>query len=260
MAKKAKPFTTEVDLCKAFLAAVPTKDWTAYAETAGWDILLVRADGAQVGIQAKLRLNADVVSQAIEDGYSYRVTAPGPDFRAVLVPDSDAGGFDRIAAYIGFTIIRMRVVSEAERKWWGYPRAPAFSPGLPNDRYSDHNWYECFPSKRCKLPEYVPDVDAGAPSPVQLTEWKIGALKLQATLEAHGYVTREDFKHLHIDHRRWTAVGGWLRRCHCGLGFFSPNGLGFDKQHPRVYAEIKAKANDWMMKRVGPDGHRNSLL
>lgn len=239
MTKKTKPFATEVDLCKAFLAAVPKKDWTAYPETASWDILMVRADGVQVGIQAKLRLSTAVINQAIESGYSYRVDAPGPDFRAVLVPDADAGGFDRIAAHIGFTIIRMSF---------------GFTPSLPTLRWHDHFWHECFPVKRCRLPEYVPDVAAGAPSPVQLTDWKISALKLEATLEAHGYVTREDFKHLQIDHRRWTAAGGWLERCHCGAGWFSRRGLRFHKEHPRVYGEVKAKAGQWMRKRDGDKG------
>ena len=54
-------FRSEADLCAAFLAALErehAKKWMAYAETAGWDILLVRLkDGFQIGIQAKLALN-----------------------------------------------------------------------------------------------------------------------------------------------------------------------------------------------------------
>jgi hypothetical protein len=49
---EVKAKTSEADLCAGFIAAA-TKggSWTAYAETAGYDILMVRAsDGVQIGI------------------------------------------------------------------------------------------------------------------------------------------------------------------------------------------------------------------
>ena len=63
---KSKPFASEADLCAAFLAwAARTAPGVAcYAEWAGWDILLVYPEGFQLGIQAKLRLNAEVIGQA----------------------------------------------------------------------------------------------------------------------------------------------------------------------------------------------------
>lgn len=62
-----KPFPTEAALCAAFIAAIDKRAWTPYAETAGWDILLVRkVDGFQIGVQAKLVFNLDVVNQAID--------------------------------------------------------------------------------------------------------------------------------------------------------------------------------------------------
>lgn len=74
MTKKTPEFAKESDLCAAFIAAVSRpaeryeieRDrWVVYPETADFDILLRReADGAQIGIEAKLRLNAYVVSQA----------------------------------------------------------------------------------------------------------------------------------------------------------------------------------------------------
>lgn len=78
---KQKPFATEAELCARFIAAIGA-DWTAYAETEGWDILLVRkADGFQIGIEAKLKFNLDVVTQALETN-TYAVVSPGPDCRA----------------------------------------------------------------------------------------------------------------------------------------------------------------------------------
>jgi hypothetical protein len=77
--------------------------------SAGWDILLVRkADGLQIGIQAKLRCNVDVINQTLEEYGTWSADKAGPDCRAILVPYSEARGFDRIAHYIGFTIIGCR--------------------------------------------------------------------------------------------------------------------------------------------------------
>jgi hypothetical protein len=227
---KSKTFATEVDLCAAFLAAIP-KEWTAYAETCGWDILLVRnEDGFQIGIEAKLRLKTEVINQTIEEYGYIACDRSGPDCRAVLVPNGDGGGFNRIASYIGFTIIRME------------PARHGFRPMLPkiNDRYrSMDEWHEWAPTQRHKLPEYVPDVRAGSPSPVQLTAWKIGALRLQATIEKNGFITRTDFRSFGLDHRRWLAREfQWLEQSINGY-VKGPHFPNFAAQHPSVFEQIK---------------------
>lgn len=240
--RKLAPFATEVALCERFISAVG-KDWTAYAETGGWDILLVRAaDGFQVGIQAKLRLNADVINQAIDE-YLWDVDKPGPDCRAVMVPRGSTGGFSRIADHLGLTVISV----DGTRP--NYVRGPVFWPALPGLGINDHtetHWHEHAPARRHKLPDYVPDVPAGARSPVQLTKWKIAAIKIAVTMEKRGFVTRADFKRHRIDHRRWLAPENkWLvvsdGRFTAGARF--PN---LKEQHPRVYAEILAEAAEWL--------------
>lgn len=237
---KTKPFATEVDLCAAFLAALNTELWTPYAETAGWDILLVRKiDGFQIGIQAKLSLNVDVVNQAIEESALWSSRA-GPDCRAVLVPEGGTGKLSRICDYVGLVVIIMYAAGHHYRR-------ASFNPRLPDSQtvpYQD-SWHEWAPTKRHKLPEYVPDVKAGSSAPLQLTDWKIKAIKLAVLLDVRGKVTRDDFKHLAIDHRRWIA-NEWLRVDKDGyVAGGMPN---FKRQHPRVYAEIAAKADTWMPK------------
>lgn len=241
--KQANPFSTEAELCARFIAAIG-EAWTAYAETAGWDILLVRkADGFQIGIEAKLKLNAHVISQALEEYGAWHAAHSGPDCRAVMVPDGQANYFGRISAYIGLTIITVHAPFERG------VRGPAFQPYLPTDDGSLREyWHEWCPIKRHTLPEYVPDVAAGVSAPTRLTQWKIAALKIAVTIEQRGFVTREDFKHHKIDHRRWLAAETqWLQndggKYVAGERF--PN---FKAQHPKVYAEIAADAKDWLPK------------
>lgn len=240
MTAREKPFATEADLCRRFLAGVAkVGGWTSYAETQGWDILLVRdEDGFQIGIEAKLKFNLHVINQALESG-QYSVMSPGPDCRAVMVPDSEYG-FEKIAAYVGFTVIRVR--PESKFGYGGY----IFDPALPKSKdsgFSDH-WHEWCPAKRHELPEYVPDVAAGSSAPLQLTDWKISAIKIAITLERRGYVTRADFKHHGIDHRRWLSPTGWLRFID---GRYVAGGMpDFKGQHPKAYEQIAADADKWM--------------
>lgn len=246
---KPKPFAKESDLCAAFIAAVGP-DWTSYAETASYDILLVRnADGFQIGIQAKLKLNPLVLAQAIDDTM-YRVDHDQPDCRAVLVPRGEVNvGLGYLCAYVGVTIIRMETPSPG-RYTPSLTRYRFFQPFLPEigKEWSEQEWYEQAPERRCGLPEYVPDVVAGSSSPVQLTAWKINALKIAALIEVNGFVTRQDFKHLNIDHRRWTARGNrWLR---VENGRYVPDSHlpDFKSQHPVVFKQIIADAKKWMPK------------
>jgi len=59
------PFATEADLCAAFLACVPAT-WQAYPESCGFDIVLAHKEtGAQIGIEAKLTLNAKVLVRGL---------------------------------------------------------------------------------------------------------------------------------------------------------------------------------------------------
>lgn len=239
---KAKLFAKEADLCAAFVAAIDKRVWTPYAETAGWDILLARKiDGFQIGIQAKLQLNIEVVNQAIEEYSYWAAAAPGPDCRAVLVPRGSTGKLTRVCDYLGLEIIQCD--GPKPRNVSG----PTFWPPLPAGPI-DHRgdaWHEWCPAQRHKLPDYVPDVAAGAPSPLQLTDWKIRAIKIAVLMELRGVVRRTDFAHLKIDHRRWIA-NEWIVRKDDGYVVGSmPN---FKAQHPIVYEKIKADAPKWMQK------------
>lgn len=233
----APKFAKESDLCAAFIAAVP-KPWVAYPESEGWDILIINAvDGRQIGIEAKLKLNAKVMAQAVE-GPSWHGAA-GPDYRAVLVPEDQRNDLTALAPFCGVTIIGMSAPGR-----WGTPQ---FWPHFPVDHPHITNcgdWHERLPIARHRVPEYVPDVVAGASAPMQLTAWKIAALKLAVLLDETGYLTRDDFKRFQIDIRRWIGVDGWLQ---VGNGGFvkGPRYPDFKSHHPKVWAEILAAPEKW---------------
>lgn len=241
MKREVATFRTEADLCRAFIAALP-EDWVAYSETAGFDILLVRkSDGAQIGIEAKLSLNAKVITQAAQNISAYMVTSPGPDFRAVMVPVGKTSGLSAICDMIGLTVITVRSDDLID----AYNRS-RFYPSLP--RFDDWReaWWEFCPAARCRLPDYVPDVEAGHSAPVALTPWKIKAIKIAITLERRGFVVRGDFKHLCISMSRWTDPhAGWLVRNGQGGWVATPKIPDFRTQHPVNYAEIEADFETW---------------
>lgn len=236
-------FETEAALCARFLSLLQ-EEWTAYPEH-GFDILLVRkSDGFQIGIEAKLTLNAKVIEQ-ISEGF-WDVCRAGPDCRAVLVPWGAAGSFRGVCDLLAITVIE---VDNQDR--WGASNGAVMRPALPSlgsTRYwEDNQWHEWAPDERIKLPDYVPDVAAGSASPVKLTQWKIGAIKICVLLEKRGQVTRQDFKFLQIDHRRWiNPMIQWLQHGD-KAGSYVPGPYLPDlrTQHPKNYAEIAADFARW---------------
>lgn len=237
-------FTSEAELVAEFVAQLTNQTrrenpWTVYSETAGWDVLLVHETGFQIGLEAKLSLNAKVIEQAL-DGVHSRWNAAGPDYRGVLVPAKKLQHhLGRICSVLGLGIIPLRK-REAGLATWQWLNLPG------EDSYA-RDWPHWCPAERCKLPDFVPDTAGGHKSPVQLTDWKVKAIKLMIVLERRGYVTRADMKALNISPSRWTDPWhGFLDRAPA-LGGYVRNGRTPDlrAQHPRNYAEIEAQTEQW---------------
>lgn len=248
-------FDSEADLVREFVEQLngkhQSKVWTVYHETAGWDLLLVHKAGFQVGLEAKLTLNAKVIDQALNDQHrTWRLT--GPDYRGVLVP---SGGIQhhmgRICDAIGLGIVKVK------------PPHPSitFDLGLPDEDYG-RSWPNWCPAERCALPDYIPDVEGGKSSPLKLTEWKIKAIRLMIVLERRGFVTRDDMAKIQISPSRWTdCYAGFLAR---GTGGYVRCAATPDlrAQHPTNYAQIEADADQWLqtMKINGFDPEKASLI
>lgn len=226
-------FATEQDLCAAFTEHCRKEGLTVYAETAGFDLLVVYPDGRQLGIEAKLKLNEKVLSQILPNEWTAWSLHEGPTHRAILVPrDNGRTAYLDLLAYVGLDVITAYRQQGFDLETRAYTWKSEF--GLPKTM---HDWN---PARLCKLPEYVPDVVGGAPAPLKLTEWKIAALKIMADLEIDGFVTRDNFRRHGIDYRRWTTPDGWLAPR--GKGEWVKGSADFDKQHPTIYAQILEKA------------------
>lgn len=257
-------FETEAALCQAFIAGVPP-EWIVYPETAGWDILLVhRAGGWQIGVEAKLSLNTKVLEQAIRGRDR---SDQGPDFRAVLVGRVVAENAI-LARALGLTVITPREVMVSSEWASRYekqgPKIPAFRPDLPEAEtladigtwwsrwHKDFDWHDQFPTQRHRLPDYVPEVAAGVPSPMVLSDWKIRAMRVCIWVERHGHISRAIFRDLGIDPSRWMT-GHWLTAAaERGNWVAGPQfpAAQMRREHPNIFAKVEADFPEWS-KKVG---------
>jgi hypothetical protein len=240
--RKAPKFDSEAALCAAFIAwlrrDVPAVKW--YSEWAGWDILLVLPEGWQIGVQAKIRLNAEVLGQAAPSIYDDGIV--GPDFRAILVPERN--GWSGIAERLGL------VAFWAYAQPYDYERRKAgewdFLPVLCSPRHYEvaiaEGWTDWSPVKRHELPAVEStDSIAGSSAPVTLTPWKLGALRVLAELAVGGTITTKRIRQIGISPARWTTScwlmpgekrGDWVRGTKCPR---------FDEQHPTAFAAALAE-------------------
>lgn len=252
---KSQHFPTEAALVAKFCELVAARSerepkWTPYHETGGWDVLLVGADGTQIGIEAKLSLNAKVIEQALPQ--SRWSDAIGPDCRAVLVPEEGLQNhLAEICHHLGIVVISV----SARENWRKTGFTFDFSPRLPdvNSRWDCRDWPDWLPAERHKLPEYVPDVIGGHASPLTLSQWKIRAIKLLILLDRYGVVTRKDMKALDLSPTRWTAAyHGFLDRTPEGY-VRSARTPDLKAQHPVNWAQIEADFDTWAPKVRSPD-------
>lgn len=266
-------FASEAQLCAAFIAWAEHHGWKAYAETTGWDIVLVNGQGVQIGVQAKMTLNVEVLDQAMPDVYYSNDLKGGPDYRAILVPCGDKGTHLLEALGLGL----FEPVDERRNNGGEQPagllsfhqQLPDFKPRREIEGRDDiaihyslsgrtgqhlRAWHDWNPVKRIELPEFVPDVVAGASGPVQLTKWKIGALKIAALLELRGHVTRSDFVWAGIHMSRWTQPPHyWLRKVNGSRGaWYAPEPLPFVGQHPQVYPQVLEKVREHLASSGAP--------
>ncbi len=240
--RRKAEFASEHEMCAHFIQKLP-KEWIAYPEWANWDILLVRkTDGFQVGIEAKLRLNAKVISQAAET--AYQIDRQGPDCRAILIPKGSNLDFQPVCNILSLQIIEIE--SETSKS---LSTVNWFRPKLPNpDRASPAgNFKEFYPTERVELPEIIPVAQAGKPAPIKLTPWKIKAIKLDILLKKHGRVTRKLFKALNLSTTLFLHSGNeWMHKGEArGHWLRGPNFPDFRAGCEENYDELEKRYKIW---------------
>lgn len=254
---KERLFRTEADLCAAYADEARAAGWVVYPETAGFDMLMVRPEGdahagVQIGVEAKLTLNAKVAAQILDSVPFEEKWERGPDYRVALV--GSIGG----AAGIATLLQRCGVVVVAPHAGAHEGSTYSYSHLWPTDNAARPSrwqlggdarcaWFDWNPKQRCELPEFVPTVAAGVPAPLQLSRWKIGALRVVAHLQIHGSISPAEIKQYGCDPSRWCrGPVRWLDPA--ARGRFARGGTlpRFEDQHPDVYAivlaELTAKA------------------
>lgn len=243
MSREKSTVKSEAELCSAFIEqfnAVP--GWTCYPETAGFDVLVVHEDGRQIGVEAKLKLNAKVADQILPKDWHYRCESPGPDHRMVIVADiTDASqGICRMLELLGVVVLmpymrprhRISALGVLER-FPDFQLMDFMRQGSPW-RLHMHDWN---PSERCAIPCVVPDVPAGVPAPLRLTPWKESAIRVQLQLRRQGWITAKQIAAHGISPTVWTTT--WLQKGDLPGQWVATDKLpNLQVQHPDAWEKI----------------------
>lgn len=259
MSTPGKTFRTEAELCAAYSDFARACGWVVYPETAGFDMLLVRPEGdehagTQIGIEAKLKLNMKVVDQILDPTPYSTQWERGPDYRAILVGSVGGGaGVVRLLSRCGVTTIAPQPMADILRgsQLWPESRSDCDKDWYVEGSHHEGPWTDLNPAMRCELPEFLPTVAAGVPSPIQLSKWKIGALRVLATLELAGGISRPEIKHFGCDPSAWTrGPTRWLDPSDAGQWVKSERLPKFDQQHPEIYAHVLAEQRAKLSKEI----------
>lgn len=223
---------TEAELCAEFTKVARANGWEVYAETGGWDLLLVwtgdapvlvydsghrelelhngpeegfsgsklaamedeieLAPGDQWGIQAKLRGSFEVIDQAL-----------------VGVQWVERGRTQRMAAP-DFRSVLVPSASAPFLHICSHLRLGVVTPLITDVYRPTYRWTTRL---QHTLPPIVPSWTGGAPSPKSLSHWRVQALKICARLRAGEILMRKDFKEYEINiktfvQRHWILSTG----------------------------------------------------
>lgn len=246
-AKLKELLPTEQSLCALFLREFNAiEGWTCYPETGGFDIVVAHESGRQIGVEAKLQLNAKVADQILPSDSEQRYREVGPDHRLVIVrsiTEANAG-IAKMLDQLGVMVWDARMTCRGVGGWEG----ESFQIDhklLADDHSTEHRfgwfaWPDWNPVERLQLPEIAPNLPAGVAAPVQLTPWKQNALRVLATLRTKGTITAKEIASLGCSPSMWTQQ--WLDRGPVRGQWVESDRLPrFDEQHPDIYAVVLAK-------------------
>jgi hypothetical protein len=195
--KRSTP-ENEVKLCEELILVACMEGFRVFPEVNGWDLIIVDDTGVQLGIQAKMRPNLEVLAQAVRRRYE------GPRYRAVLVPRSSRA-FRDVAYELGVSVFTLQMIRAHARRW-NRIKFPKCSDRL----FVFENMKE-WSDKTLWLPPVPGACPAGSPAPRPLTQWRVKAIELCFLLEERGFLSGEDFKAAGINAAGWVVRGELVR-------------------------------------------------
>jgi hypothetical protein len=207
-------------------------------------VLVVHESGRQIGVEAKLSLNAKVADQILPNRGDEYYGRPGPDHRLVIVSKiTDASaGIVKMLERLGVSVLCTRKSCDMEGDYYKFDLEYQLL-NREKDRlyYGNERLFDWSPVERCQVPMMVTNLPAGVPSPIRLTPWKESALKVVALMRQQGFVTGKQIAAHGIGITSWTQAPGskpaWLARGSVrGQWIETEHMPAFDQQHPEVYA------------------------
>lgn len=233
------PYKLETDLCNDFIEHAESNGWIVYPETNDWDIFMVANKvtrniklGDQVGIEAKLKPNLKVLSQAYSRSLYYKEA--GPDFVCALVPEvtpefenvSNALGIIPIAMFEKRDDSHIRVVSKFE--------------------FSLHKRNRRIYSKKLWVPDVQVAVSAGSAGPRKVTSKKIKMVRhCLYMLDNNGMCTSDSFAENDVgNYRTWLNLK-WIKDSGMRVGskklwVLNPNSYDRpDRKWPEIVKSIR---------------------
>lgn len=235
---------TEADLCNIFMRdfnALP--GWTCYPEAANFDVLAVHDDGRQLGVEAKLALNAKVADQILPMINGDFFEKPGPDYRMVIVPtiSKSSQGIAKMLAMLGVEVMAPRLSRFLSGDEYSFSFHNLLEARGQETSFGGQYLFDWNPAVGCYVPALLQALPAGVPSPVQLTPWKEKALQLVALMRRQGFLTAKQIAGHGQSVIRWTRDIGscpaWLiKGVVRGQWVETVNMPAFDRQHPELYA------------------------
>lgn len=204
--KVPKKFESEKEMCDVLIKAAQKSGFTSYPEQGGWDIVLVR-NKVQVGIQAKLRPNLKVVSQAISS-FEGREK---PHYAAIAVGNikrDESADLCYVANKCGIVVINM---SNHVNEWLAGNKGRNWIWSEEGGFVKFARKYRIKSDSRIWLPEFVPDLEAGIKSPKTVSKFMVIAIKVQEECEKKGWICVDDIrdiekKYLNGDNRSYART------------------------------------------------------
>lgn len=230
----AETKTPEADLCREFSAHAENLGWEVHPEVSGWDLLLQATDavrcsgiapGDQIGVQAKVRPNLEVIAQTLR--YSSYVS--GPHYRAILVPElvkASRYTFPPIAH-------ELRCLLFHKNKWKGWANVLLEVP----------IHYRLHFDSTCWVPPYDNVQGGGHASPTTVSDWKIRAVTFCIQYQSKTF-TAADLRYRNLAYSTFKSAG-WLKEVgkagRARLYKLDPDAKTPDKKYVWLADQIRAR-------------------